>query len=322
MNKEMPIGVSVLKTVATKNHKSRVKESLPLLIMLLPGFIYLFINNYLPLTGLVIAFKTTDFSKGFLGGAWIGFKNFEYLFKTSDALIITRNTVLYNLVFITLGIVVQIALAIFINEVRRKFFARLYQSAIILPAVISMVIVSYLVFALLSSDTGLINKAILPALGLQPISWYNTPKYWPFILVFVNIWKNTGFACIIYLATIVGISNDYYEAALIDGASKWKQIRYITLPLLKPTVIMLTILNIGKIFYSDFGLFFQVPLDSGTLYSVTNTIDTYVYRGLMEMGDIGMSAAAGLYQSLVGFLLVMVTNFIVSKVNDGEGALF
>jgi len=321
MNNEMSVRVSTQRLDKRKNFKVRLKQSAPLLIMLIPGFLYLLINNYLPLSGLAIAFKTTDFSKGLLGGAWVGFKNFEYLFKTTDAWIITRNTVLYNLVFIALGIVVQITLAILLNEVRKKFFARLYQSVIVLPALISMVVVSYLVYALLSSDTGLINRTILPFFTIQPVSWYNAPKYWPFILIIVNIWKGAGFGCILYLATIVGISNDYYEAARLDGASKWQQIRHITLPHLKPVVIMLTILNIGRIFYSDFGLFFQVPMDSGTLYSVTNTIDTYVYRGLMEMGDIGMSAAAGLYQSLVGFVLVMVTNTIVNRVSK-ESALF
>jgi len=321
MNNEMSVRVSTPRIAQKKDFKVRLRQSLPLLIMLIPGFLYLLINNYLPLSGLAIAFKTTDFSKGLLGGDWIGLKNFEYLFKTADAWTITRNTVLYNLVFISLGIVIQITLAILLSEVGKKFFARLYQSVIVLPALISMVIVSYLVFALLSSDAGLINKTILPLFNIDPISWYNSPKYWPFILVIVNIWKGAGFGCVLYLATIVGISTDYYEAARLDGASKWQQIRHITLPHLKPVIIMLTILNIGKIFYSDFGLFFQVPMNSGTLYGVTNTIDTYVYRGLMEMGDIGMSAAAGLYQSLVGFILVMVTNSIVNRVSK-ESALF
>ena len=194
---------------------------------------------------------------------------------------------------------------------------KLYQSVILLPYMISMVIVSYLCFAFLSPENGFLNNTVLKAFGMQPISWYMEKKYWPFIIILVNLWKTIGYNCIIYLSTIVG----YYEAAAIDGAGKWKQITSITIPLLKPTIIMMTLLSVGKIFYSDFGLFYQVPQNSGALYAVTNTIDTYVYRGLLELGDITMSAAAGLYQSVIGFVLVLVTNLIVRKL-DPESALF
>ncbi|MCM8709905.1 ABC transporter permease subunit [Clostridium sp. SYSU_GA19001] len=286
-----------------------------------PGLVYFFINNYLPMFGLVIAFKNVDFQKGIFASDWAGFDNFKYLFATSDALIITRNTILYNVAFIIIGTIVQLAFAILLNEIKQKFFSRLYQSLIILPSLISMVIVAYLVYAGLSINTGLFNKSILPALGMEPVAWYAESKYWPVILILVNVWKNSGFGCIIYLASIVGISPEYYEAAKLDGATKWQQITKITIPLLKPVIIMLTILAIGKIFYSDFGLFYQVPMDSGQLYNVTNTIDTYVYRSLMQLGDIGMSSAAGFYQSLVGFILVLVSNLIVRKVSK-EDALF
>ena len=188
-------------------------------------------------------------------------------------------------------------------------------------SLISMVIVAYLVNAFLSSDTGMLNMSLLPALGIAPISWYNEPRYWPFILPLVSLWKTFGYLSIIYLATIVGIDTSFYEAADIDGASRWQQIRKITLPLLKPTIIMMVLLAIGRIFYSDFGLFFQVPMNSGTLYSTTNVIDTYVFRGLMQLGDIGMSSAAGVYQSLVGFIFVVTSNFVVKKLNR-ESALF
>nr|WP_114299685.1 ABC transporter permease subunit [Anaerobacterium chartisolvens] len=321
--------MSVIKNAAIKanqkpvNLKSRVdyKRYLPLFLLMAPGLIYFFINNYLPMFGLVIAFKNVNFQKGIFGSDWVGFENFKYLFATSDAFIITRNTILYNVAFIIIGIIVQVAFAILLNEIKNKFFLRMYQSLIILPSLISMVIIAYLVYAGLSVDTGLINNTILPAFGLEPVSWYSEPKYWPFIIPLVQVWKTLGFGCIIYLATIVGISPEYYEAARLDGATKWQQIRTITLPFLRPVIIMLTILAIGKIFYSDFGLFYQVPMDSGQLYDTTNTIDTYVYRGLMQMGDIGMSSAAGFYQSMVGFVLVLVSNFIVSKV-DKESALF
>lgn len=289
--------------------------------MMLPGLIYLLINNYLPLFGLSIAFKDVNYSKGIWNSDWIGLKNFEYLFKTDDAFIITRNTILYNAAFIVLGLIISIGIAILLNEIRNKVAARFYQSVIILPFLISIIIVSYLVYAMFSVNTGMVNKTLLPALGLDPISWYTEPKYWPFILTFVHIWKGAGYSCIVYLAAIIGIDPEYYEAAKLDGASKWMQIRKITLPMITPVIIILTLLGIGRIFYSDFGLFYQVPMNSGALFSTTNVIDTYVFRGLMQLGDIGMSSAAGFYQSLVGFVLVLTSNYIVRKI-DKDNALF
>jgi len=198
---------------------------------------------------------------------------------------------------------------------------RIYQTVILLPFLISMVIISYLVYALLSSETGFIDKTILPLLGLDPVSWYSEPKYWPFILTVVKMWSYVGFLCIVYLASIVGIDKEYFEAATLDGASKWKQIKHITLPLIKPVIILMVLFAIGKIFYSDFGLFYQIPRNSGTLYPTTNVIDTYVYRGLLQLGDLGMSSAAGFYQSLVGFILVITSNLVVKKISP-ENALF
>ncbi|NWL86181.1 sugar ABC transporter permease [Paenibacillus sp. 79R4] len=289
--------------------------------MMLPGIMYLIINNYLPMFGVVIAFKDFNYSKGILGSDWIGFKNFEYLFKTSDAFVITRNTILYNGVFIILNLFIAVGLAILLNEVKRRFLSRFYQSVILLPYLISMVIIGYLVFAILSMDNGLLNKSILPMLGLSEISWYSEAKYWPYILTFVHTWKSSGYLCVIYLAAIIGIDQEYYEAATIDGAGKWRQIRGITFPLIMPVVTIMTLLQIGRIFYSDFGLFYQVPLNTGALQSTTNVIDTYVYRALMTTGDIGMSSAAGLYQSLVGFLLVFISNYVVKKLSR-DNALF
>ena len=234
---------------------------------------------------------------------------------------ITRNTILYNLAFIVIGIVLGIFLAILITEVANKTLKKLYQSAILVPFLMSIVIVSYIVYAFLGAEHGLINNSVLPMLGKEPVSWYTRPQYWPFILVFVHTWKGIGYGCLIYISTINGIDKSLYEAASLDGAGILKQIRYVTLPCLKGTVITLTLLNIGKIFYADFGLFYQVPMNSGPLIDVTNTIDTYVYRGLMETNNIGMSAAAGLYQSLVGFLLVMLANWAVRRQNE-ESALF
>ncbi|MGB8452006.1 MAG: ABC transporter permease subunit [Anaerocolumna sp.] len=302
------------------NSRIQIRKCLPLYFMALPGIIYLFINNYMPLPGLVLAFKKFNARKGIFGSDWAGLSNFKYLFTTQDAFIITRNTILYNLAFIVINTVCAIAVAIILAELTSKV-KKFYQSAILLPFLISAVIISYLVFAFLSTENGFVNNSILKPLGLEGISWYTEKKYWPFILILVNTWKMIGYNCIIYLSTIVGFDRGFYEAASIDGASKWQQLKKITIPLLKPTIIMLTLLSIGRIFYSDFGLFYQVPQNSGALYSVTNTIDTYVYRGLLELGDITMSSAAGLYQSIIGFILVLSANLIVRKV-DSDNALF
>lgn len=309
------------KQISVKKKAMKLKKYMPLILMTLPGILYLIINNYLPMFGIVIAFKDVNFSKGILGSEWIGFKNFEYLFKTSDAFIITRNTILYNTAFIIINLIVAVGIAILLNEIRNRFLSRFYQSIILLPYLISMVIVSYLAFALLSAETGLMNKTILPMLGLNEISWYTESQYWPFILTVINVWKSAGFLCVIYLAAIIGIDQEYFEAATLDGASKWKQILMITIPLIMPVITMMTLLAIGRIFYSDFGLFYQVPLNAGALNSTTNVIDTYVYRGLMQLGDIGMSSAAGVYQSIVGFVLVLVSNYVVRKINS-DNALF
>lgn len=304
-----------------RKKKTNWKGAIPIYCMMLPGILYLLINNYAPMFGLVIAFKRIDWNKGILGSDWAGFNNFRYLFTSSEAWTMTRNTVLYNLAFIIIGTVAAVAVAILLNEITSRFSSRLYQTLILLPYMISWVIVSYLVFAFLSADTGMVNQGILSPLGKKPIVWYQEKKYWPFILVFVHLWKSVGFSMVIYLSSIVGISRDYYEAARIDGARKWKQIRYITLPLLKPTVITLLIMNIGSIFYSDFGLFYQVPRNAGALFDVTQTIDTYVYNALMQQGNISLSAAAGFYQSIVGFVLVVAANAVVRRYSR-ESALF
>ena len=251
------------------------KRYLPLLLMVIPGLVYLIINNYIPMFGLVIAFKQYNVQQGIFGSAWVGFQNFKFLFSTGDAFIITRNTLGYNFVFIVAGTIVSIAIAIMLNELRARSASQAYQSVILMPYLISMVIVSYLVNAFLSVDTGMINR-ILTSIGLKEISWYTEPKYWPFILVIVSLWKNSGYTCVIYLASVVGINKEYYEAAMLDGASRWQQIIKITIPLIRPTIIIMVVLAIGRIFRSDFGLFYQVPLNSGMLFKTTNVIDTYV----------------------------------------------
>lgn len=296
-----------------------------MLLMILPGTIWFLIFAYLPMFGTVLAFKDFRISPdGFFASVfnseWVGFKNFEYLFTTNDAYIITRNTILYNLAFIILGLIIAVGFAIMLSELVNKRTAKVYQTGMFLPHFLSWVIISYFAFTFLSVDKGTLNQ-IITYFGGEPISWYAEAKYWPFILVFVGIWKGVGYNSVIYLAAITGIDKSYYEAAVIDGANKWKQTRYITIPLLKPLMIILTILAIGGIFRSDFGLFYQLPKDSGALYPVTNVIDTFVYRGLINMGDIGMSTAAGLYQSLVGLVLILVANYIVRQI-EKDHAIF
>ena len=311
-----------MKTADTKLKKKKTnwREWIPFYIMAIPGLAYLFINNYMPMPGLWMAFTKVNFRKGIFGGDFVGLDNFEFLFTTNDAFIIFRNTIGYNLIFLVLGPILAIATAIFLNNVRQNTMKKTYQTIILLPHLISMVVVSYLVYALLNTDVGLVNK-LIESFGGEGVKWYSSPQYWPFILVIVNQWKGVGFSSIVYLSSIVGIANDYYEAAELDGCSKWQQIRYITLPLLKPTVITMTILGLGGIFRSDFGLFYQVPLNQGPLISVTQTLDTYVLRGLMSLGNLGMSAAAGFFQSVVGFGTIMLANAVVKKIS-AENALY
>ena len=288
--------------------------------MFLPGAVYLFINCYIPMFGIQIAFRNYKANMGVYGSPWCGLDNFKFLTRTKDAWIMIRNTVLYNLVFITLGTVLAVATAIILNDIRSKKGKQLYQTIILIPFLISMVIVSYLAFAFLSTSNGYINNTLVKLFGITAIDWYNNPKYWPFILVLINIWKNLGYNMILYYATICGIDGTLYEAAVVDGASRWQRVKYVTLPGLKSTIIVLTLLALGGIFRSDFCLFYQVPQNSGPLISVTQTIDTYVYRGLMQNNNIGMSSAAGLYQSVVGFVLVFTANWIVRKI-DNESSL-
>ena len=301
--------------------KNVLKEYWPLYLMMLPALLYLLINNYIPMAGMVIAFKKLNFAKGIWASPWAGLKNFKFLFASKDAWIITRNTLLYNVAFILVNMVVGIAIAILITEVRNTKLKKIYQSAILLPFLMSMVILSYIVYALLSAENGLVNNSILPLFHIDPIQWYQKPKYWPAILIIANCWKGVGYGCLIYIASLIGIDPSFYEAARLDGASKWQEITKITLPSLVPTIITLLLLSIGRIFYSDFGLFYQVPMNSGALINATTTIDTYVYRGLIELGDISMSSAACVYQSLMGFALVMIANWLTKRYSS-ENALF
>lgn len=307
-----------------KDRMKRFRNNKELLLLTIPGAIWFLVFAYLPMFGVIVAFKRWRIHGGFfeslMNSKGVGFDNFKFLFQSSDAWLITKNTVLYNIVFIILGIVLPVTLAILLNELLNKKLAKFYQSSMFLPYFLSWVVVSYCLYAFLSPEKGYVN-GILQSMGGKGISWYTEPKYWPFIIIFMSQWKAVGYGTVVYLASICGIDKSYYEAAMIDGASKFQQIKYITVPLLKPVMIIMFITSIGGMFRGDLGLFYQLPKDSGALYPVTNVIDTYVYRGLMNLGDIGMSSAASLYQSFVGLILIVTSNAIVRKV-DEENAFF
>ncbi|MEI6055537.1 MAG: ABC transporter permease subunit [Lentisphaerota bacterium] len=310
---------------AYKKPPFRFNKNFAFLLMVLPGFIWLVLLKYLPMCGAVLAFKNFHFSRGgffqsLWDSSWCGFQNFYFLFNSHTAWVITRNTILYNLVFIITGTILSLAIAVGLSEILNKRLAKLYQTCMFFPYFLSWVVVGYLLFGFISFDKGSINS-ILALFHIPPVQWYDDSAYWPYILTFINLWKNAGYTSVIYLAAIIGIDKQYYEAAEIDGASKWQQVRFITMPHLKGLITVLTLLAVGRIFAADFGLFYQVPLNSGALYPVTDVIDTYVFRGLMYTGDIGMTTAAGLYQSVVGLVLILVVNNVIKKY-DKDSAMF
>lgn len=300
-----------------------IKKNMPLFVMLLPGFIATFVFCYLPIFGIVIAFKKFNPMLGMLSSPWCGVDNFKFLFRSSDTYIVFRNTIAYNLVFIFVGLILNVSLAIILNQLRNKFLSKVYQTILIMPYFLSFVIVSYICYAFLNAGNGFFNKSLLPMLGMDSINWYVETAPWPYILIFVHFWKAVGYDSIVYLAAMAGIDMQLYEAAEIDGANRAKQIWYVTLPSLKPIMIIMTIMAVGKIFNADFGLFYQVPMNSGPLYPVTNVINTFVYNMLGQGGisGVGMSSAASFFQSVVGFVLVIVTNQIVRKI-DPENSMF
>lgn len=302
------------------NTLKKIKQNKALLLMALPGLAWYIVFCYLPMFGTVIAFKQFDYSKGIFGSPWVGFENFKYLFATSDAMVITRNTILYNAFFIAWNILSSVTIAVVFNMLGKTKLNRFNQTVLLLPHFLSWVVASYFVFAILSVDRGVANKIIV-ALGGERINWYAEPKFWPLILFLCNEWKKIGYSSIVYYSTIRGFDTTYYEAAKLDGATWFQTIIHVTLPLMKPIITIMLIINMGSVMYSDFGLFYIIPKNSGMLYSVTSTIDTYIYNGMTGIGDLGSTAAASLYQSLVGFILVMGTNLIVKKISP-ENALF
>lgn len=306
---------------------AKYKKTLVLLTMVAPAAIWLLLLRYLPMGGIVLAFKdykinprNPSFISNLLSSKWVGLKNFEYLFKTDSAWIMFRNTLGYNIVFIILGVIIPVAFAIMMNELTRKFVRKTYQTMMFFPYFLSWVVVSYFLNAFLDAQYGMI-PAMQAAAGKEVTSWYTTPGPWPYLLVFANLWKNVGYSTVLYLAAITGIDANQYEAAAIDGASKWQQVLYVTIPHLRTMICILFIMNVGRIFASDFGLFYNVPMQNGALFSVTQTIDTYVYRAYIATGNPGQSSAAGLLQNVLGFIFILSANAIVKKV-DADSAMF
>lgn len=296
------------------------KNSLQCYLIAALPLLYIFIFSYIPMIGLVIAFKNYRFDKGIFGSEWVGFRNFEFFLKSNEFYRITRNTIGLNFFFIVLGIIAAVALAIVLFSITSRRATKIFQTIMITPHFLSWVVVGYMVYGFLNPQYGILN-AVLAYFEVERIDWYSIPNAWPIILAIASVWKHVGMDSVIYYAALMGVDTSLFEAAEIDGASKWQVKKYIVLPSLIPIISIMTILKIGNIFRADFGLFYQLTRDVGSLYVTTDVIDTYVFRTMREVGDMGMSSAAGLLQSVVGFITVVITNHISKKI-DSDNALF
>ncbi len=321
-------GLIIISRMGTRERKLRhehgflteLRRNWVLFLFLIPCFVYFMINNYLPMVGVYFAFTQFNFRDGLFSSPYTGFKNFEFLLK-SDLFNLTKNTVLYNVVFIGVGNVMQIFFAILVSQVGKKWFKKGSQTLIFMPYFVSYVILKVLVYNIFEYDFGLINTTLV-SLGGAKIDFYNNPNLWPFLITFFYLWKNLGYGMVVYLAAITGISDDYYDAAKVDGANIFQQIRFITLPLLKPTFIILLLYALGSIMKGQFELFYQLIGHNGLLYQTTDIFDTYVYRiTTTQPLNMGLGTAAGLYQSVFGFVIILVTNFFIKRKNP-EYALF
>ena len=289
-------------------------------LMTLPGIVFFLLFSYLPMFGIIIAFKDYKIGQDILSSAWSGLDNFKFFFTSGSALRVTANTLFLNVLFISFGLVFEIGIALFLNEIGNKYFKRITQSILLLPNFMSWIVVAVIMQGLFASDAGLINN-VLRSLGIGEINWYGRADLWPPLLVIFRVWKSAGFGSIIYLATIAGMDAEVYEAATIDGANRIQKIAYITLPLLIPTAIMLTILSVGKIFYGDVGMIYGLTGDNPMLFPTTDVIDTYVLRALRSLGDLGMAAAVGLWQSVMGLIFVLGSNALAKRY-EKDSALF
>lgn len=303
------------------------RDDTELTLLSLPTAIWYVAFCFLPMFGIIMAFKDykivvsgKSFFYNLLASDWVGLKNFEFLASSGSLSLVVKLTLLYNLVFMVLGILVPVTLAILMSQLHNKQLGKVCQTAMFLPYFMSWVVITYFVFAFLSPDKGLFNS-ILTSLGKDTINWYMEPKYWPMILIFLNVWKGMGYGMVIYLATITGIDGSLYEAAVIDGATKWQQTRYITLPILKTVIVMMFILNVGGIVRSDFGLFYQVPKGSNSLYTVTETIDVFIYKMIKGQPNPNMASSAAFLQSVIGCILILATNWISKKIDEDTGII-
>jgi len=306
--------------ILVKDFLYELRKNKVLFLMLIPAVLYFVVFSYIPMAGSVVAFKQFNYNQGIFGSPWNGFENFRFFFISGQAWKVTRNTFLYNIMFMIVGNILQITLAIMLVEIRSKIFRKVSQTIMFLPYFISWVVAGTFVYNLFNYEFGTINT-LLKSLGLQPIDVYSNPSAWKYILLFFNNWKWVGYGSIVYLAAILGIDAELYEAAQIDGAGVMSRIRRITLPLLTPTIIVLVLLNIGRIFRGDFDMFFQLVGDSGNLFEATNVIDTFVFRALMRNSDFAMASAAAFYQSVLCFGTILLVNFIIRKINK-DYALF
>ncbi len=297
------------------------REDLPLYIMALPTIIFLLMFCYAPMFGLVMAFQDFKVDKGFFGSQFVGLNNFKFLFSSTDAWVITRNTVCYNLAFIVVNTSLAILMSLMLSELHSSKLAKTLQTVYMLPYFLAWTVVAIVLSGFLDRGYGLVNKIIQALGGKGKTDWYKERELWPWLFVFLNAWKGVGYSTVLYLAVISGISNDYYEAAVLDGATKIQQARYITLPHLRTVMCITLIMSLGGIFRGDFGLFYSVTKDNGRLYPVSDVIDTYIYRSLTTMSNAGMTAAAGFYQSVVGFITLITANWVVTKI-DSDSAMF
>lgn len=307
---------------AVKKRKSLKRTTtIQLFILAMPAIVVIFIFAYIPMAGVIIAFKDVNYALGIFKSPWLGFNNFKFFFTSSDAWEVVRNTLGYNIANISIGTFIAVVFALMLNEVVSRKWTKIYQTVFFFPYFFSWVVVTYMAYSFMSGDPAGILVLLLKHIGIDITDFYVNASYWPFFIVFLSIWKGLGYTAIIFYAAILGLPSDCFEAAKIDGATRMQIIRYITVPLITPVISIMVLLSVGKIFYSDFGLYFFVPREIGQLIPATQTIDTYVYRMLRQSTDIGMAAASGLFQSVMSFAVVLVSNMIVKKINP-ENSIF
>lgn len=297
----------------------KVKVNLEYLLLALPAIVFFIMFRYLPMAGAVLAFKDYRYNLGIFGSPWAGFRNFEFFFTSPDFVKLMRNTMGYGAAFMVTNLVSAVTVALLLFEIKLRAAVKFYQTVMILPRFLSWVVVGFVTYLLFSHSNGVANT-LLSAVGAETIPWYTQPQYWPAILIVVNMWKAVGTGAILYYAALMGVNKELYEAAEIDGAGRLQQTWHISLPALVPLMVVLTILAIQQIVRGDFGLFYQIPRNVGSLYPTTDVIDTYVFRGLRQ-GDMAMTAAVGLFQSLAGFILIVGTNLVVRRISP-EHSLF